>query len=277
MQISAPPAMPAPDNARVSLPLPGPDTLPRSVAMKLGMPIWDATLPPEAKEVDDQLGQLFRIEGIRSAGDFDRAALHRIAVGWSARFEALEGLRGAILAVAPHRGSDLTEAVRVGQAQLRVLQDADRPDATRAQLATAERALYEARNAMAPLRWGVPADVREEHWIRPGDIARSRMRQFDADRDERITSTELEHARLATEEVYGDPRTYRQRFSAHRLVALADQPRDGVATLAELETALMRWDGDGDGWLTRREFEDFERRADAQLVDMKVVIPRATA
>jgi hypothetical protein len=237
------------------------------------MPVWDSSLPVEAERVDQLLDALFQVPSIRESGDFRRDILHELTAGWTRRFDELEALRGAVLALAPHRGRDLTEAVKLGREQLQVLQLADREGSTRAQLEEADRALYRAHDGMSAVRWGVAADVREERWITPGDIARSRVNQFDTDGDLRIDQDEFRLLRTATEMVFADARRYEQTFDAQRLFATADEAGagDGRTTVRELETMLTRWDGNGDGWLTHREFEDFAERGDAFLLDQRVV------
>lgn len=264
MQLAAPSTTPPPWRPT----MPGAHVPPRGLSTTLDLPVWDATPSPELQQLDDTLARLFRIDGIRERGGFRRDLLHEITTGWTKRFDDLEALRGAILAVAPHRARDLTEAVRTGRELLPVLTAADTPDATRAQLEDADRAIITARNAMSPVRWGVAADYRKEHWIRPGDVARSRMQQFDGNGDMRIERSEFEHARTVGEPVFVDPRTYRQTFSGWRLFTAADErgTRDGVAALAEIEAVVGRWDGDGDGWLTADELADFHARGDAQLL-----------
>jgi hypothetical protein len=255
---------------------PGPDLPPRSLSMRLDMPIWDSGLPVEAERLDNQLEAIFRMDGIRESGDFDRAKLHEYRVGWTKRFDDLEALRGAILLHAPSRGADLDHAVRFGRDQLAVLEAADVPGATRAQLEAADSAIIRAHNEMSELRWGVPADVRSTFYITPGDIARSRVRQFDGDGDSRIEADEFELVRRETEMVFGDPRTYEQTFSAARLFSLADEQgaRDGRTTVREIETVVAGRDSNQDGWLTEAEFRAFERELDAYVRTQQVVGPR---
>lgn len=256
--------------------IPPADLPPRSLSMTLDMPIWDSGLPVEAQRLDNQLEAIFRMGGIRDSGDFDRARLHEYRAGWTKRFDDLEALRGAILLHAPGRGADLDHAVRFGRDQLAVLEAADVPGATRTQLEAADAAIIRAHNEMAPLRWGVPQDVRSRFYITPGDVARSRVRQFDGDGDNRIEPDEFELVRRETEMVFGDPRTYEQTFSAARLFGLADEQgaRDGRTTVREVESVVARRDSDRDGWLTEAEFRAFERDLDAFVRTQQVVGPR---
>lgn len=250
-----------------------PELPPRSLDMQLDLPIWDSSLPVDGQRLDNQLEALFRIPSIRASGDYDRAVLHQVATGWTKRFDDLEALRGAILALAPHRARNLTDAVRVGRQALAPLQAADTPGATRDLFERAVTALDISHDTMSDLRWGVPADIRAGRYVTPGDIARSRIQQFDGDGDSRVSADEYTHVRERNEMVFDEPRTFQQTFDGHRLFtpADADGAADGLTTVAELEAMLTRWDGNGDGWLTRSEFDEFEARGDAALVEQHPV------
>lgn len=52
---------------------------------------------------------------------------------------------------------------------------------------------------------------------------------------------------------------------------MRDREPPAHADVAELAAHLARWDGDGDGWLTRVEYERFGEREDAPLIRQQLV------
>ena len=239
----------------------------------LDLPVWDSSLPIEAQKLDNQLEALFRFDGIRDSGDFNRAKLHELTAGWTKRFDELEALRGTILLHAPKQGGELTRVVAFGRSKLAVLEAADRVGATRKQLEAADSALIHTHNEMSPLRWGVPNEVREQFYVTPGDVARSRVVQFDGDGDSRIDAEEFLHVKLEGEMVFDDPKVFEQTFSGQHLFTLADErgATDGRTTVKELEAQVAAFDGNADGWLTKVEFDLFEQDVDARLIRQKPI------
>ncbi len=243
---------------------------PRNLSTRLDLPVWDAPLPADVEQLSTQLGALHAIPSIRTSGTFSRAVLGEVLDGWADRIDGVAALRDAVVAVAPHRARGVDDAVRAGRSAVDALRAAHAEGATRAQFEDADRALVATEHAISDVRWGMVTDVHEAHFVRPADIARSRVQQFDADGDGAIATSERQLVRLEREQEFV-PRTFEQHFNITVLAERADRDHDGRTEVAELAEHLTKWDGDGDGWLTKVEYERFGEREDAPMTWQQVV------